>query len=193
MQETITRCPWVIKGDTLYESYHDLEWGVPIHDDRKHFELLILESAQAGLSWRTVLGRREGYRKAFADFNPAIVAQFGEEEVKTLMTYPDIIRHEKKIRSAISNAKRFCLLQKEYGSFDAYIWQFVNGKTLYNKWKNLKEIPSQTEESKALSLDLKKRGFSFVGPTTMYAYMQAAGLVFDHTTDCFCFHQSLPR
>lgn len=186
MTETILRCPWVTTGCSLYESYHDHEWGIPVHDDIKHFELLTLESAQAGLSWLTVLKRREGYRKAFANFHPEIVATFSEEKIQELMQNVGIIRNQLKIRAAISNAQGFLLIQEEFGSFDKYIWQFVQGKTITNRWKTLKEIPPETKESKALSLDLKKRGFKFVGPTIMYAHMQAAGLVNDHTMDCFC-------
>ena len=180
------RCAWVT-SDPLYQEYHDHEWGVPVHDDQKHFEFLILEGAQAGLSWLTILKRREGYRRAFAEFNPEKVALFDEEKVSELMQDIRIIRNQQKIRAAISNAKHFLAIQKEFGTFDRYIWGFVNGKTLQNNRRSIKEIPPETEESKALSKDLKKRGFRFVGPTTMYAHMQAAGLVNDHTTDCFCF------
>ena len=182
-----TRCFWVVKGNTLYEKYHDKEWGVPVHDDRKHFEFLILEGAQAGLSWLTILKRREGYRDAFCQFDPKKVAQFDDKKKEELLAFDGIIRNRLKIASAINNAKLFLEIQKEFGSFDAYIWQFVGGKPIQNHWKSIKKIPAETKESKALSKDLKKRGFSFVGPTVMYAHMQATGLVNDHTTDCFCY------
>ncbi len=183
----VKRCPWVTAGNQLYADYHDKEWGVPVHDDRKHFEFLILEGAQAGLSWLTILKRREGYRVAFADFNPEVVAGYDEAKMKELQQFEGIIRNRLKIISAVNNAKLFLQIQKEFGSFDKYIWQFVGGKTIQNKWKSLKEIPPETKESKALSADLRKRGFKFVGPTVMYAHMQAMGLVNDHTTDCFCY------
>ena len=183
----LQRCPWVTPGSDIYEIYHDTEWGVPVHDDRKHFEFLILEGAQAGLSWLTVLKRREGYRKAFANFDPEVVAKFTEEKVEELMQDDSIIRNKLKIRSCITNAKHFLQIQKEFGSFDKYIWEFVKGKPIQNHPRTLKEIPIDSPESKALSKDLKKRGFSFVGPTVMYAYAQATGLVNDHTTNCFCY------
>jgi DNA-3-methyladenine glycosylase I len=183
----VKRCPWVQSGNELYEAYHDTEWGVPVHDDRKHFEFLILEGAQAGLSWLTILKRREGYRVAFADFDPEVVATYTEAKMKELMHFEGIIRNRLKIASAVNNAKLFLQIQKEFGSFDNYIWKFVGGKPIQNKWKTLKEIPPETKESKALSADLRKRGFKFVGPTVMYAHMQATGLVNDHTTDCFCY------
>ena len=186
MTKQVIRCSWVTSGCPLYESYHDTEWGIPVHDDIKHFEFLILESAQAGLNWLTILKRREGYRKAFANFDPRVVAIFSEEKVQELLLNPEIIRNQLKIRAAISNAKKFLLIQEEFGSFDKYIWQFVNGKTIYNQPTPLERIPSETPESKALSLDLKKRGFKFVGSTIMYAYMQATGLVNDHSSNCFC-------
>jgi DNA-3-methyladenine glycosylase I len=179
------RCEWVQKGNALYEEYHDSEWGVPVHDDRKHFEFLILEGAQAGLSWLTILKRREGYRTAFANFDPAIVARYDAAKVAELLAFEGIIRNRLKIASAITNAALFLEIQKEFGSFDRYIWQFVGGKTIQNKWKSIKELPPETEESRALSKDLRKRGFKFVGPTVMYAHMQATGLVNDHVTGCF--------
>lgn len=185
----IHRCQWVPEGNELYAHYHDTEWGVPVHNDRKHFEFLILEGAQAGLSWLTILKRRDGYRKAFADFDPKKVAKYDEAKAAELMQCADIIRNKLKIASAITNAQLFLDIQKEFGSFDNYIWQFVNGKTIQNCWKSLSEIPPETKESLALSKDLKKRGFKFVGPTVMYAHMQATGLVNDHTIDCFRYHE----
>lgn len=179
------RCPWVPKENELYERYHDEEWGNPIHDDRVHFEFLILEGAQAGLSWETILKRRDGYRKAFAQFDPVKVAKFDQKKVEQLLLDPGIIRNRGKVNSAIENAKHFLEIQKEYGSFDAYVWQFVGGKPICNKWTSLKQIPPKTLESVALSKDLQKRGFKFVGPTIIYAYMQAVGLVNDHTSDCY--------
>lgn len=183
----IHRCAWVPVGNELYEKYHDKEWGVPVHDDRKHFEFLILEGAQAGLSWLTILKRREGYRRAFANFDPKKVAKYDEAKIAELLQNKDIIRNRLKIRSSINNAKLFLEIQKEFGTFDNYIWGFVNGKTMQNKRKSIREVPPETKESKALSVDLKKRGFSFVGPAVIYAHMQATGLVNDHTIDCFCF------
>lgn len=181
------RCEWVQAGNALYEAYHDKEWGIPVHDDRKHFEFLILEGAQAGLSWITILKRREGYRKAFAGFDPKKVAKFDETKVEQLMQDEGIIRNRLKITAAINNAKCFLQVQKEFGTFDRYIWQFVNHKPIKNQWKSIKEIPCQSKESQALSKDLQKRGFRFVGPTIMYAHMQAIGLINDHTVDCFCY------
>jgi DNA-3-methyladenine glycosylase I len=181
---TLKRCDWVSAGNELYETYHDQEWGVPVHDDRKHFEFLILEGAQAGLSWLTILKRREGYRKAFANFDPKKVAKYDEAKIEELMQCTDIIRNRLKIISAVNNAKLFLEIQKEFGSFDKYIWGFVKGKTLQNQRKSMREVPPETEESRALSKDLRKRGFKFVGPTVIYAHMQALGLVNDHTVDC---------
>ncbi len=184
----VFRCPWA-SGNELDKHYHDTEWGVPVHDDRKHFEFLILEGAQAGLSWRTILKRRDGYRQAFADFDPAVVATYDDKKVAELMQDKGIIRNRLKIMSCVSNAKCFLEVQKEFGSFDRYIWQFVGGKTIQNKRKTRKEVPAETPESRALSADLKKRGFKFVGPTVMYAHMQATGLVNDHLVDCFCYQR----
>lgn len=186
MNKKKVRCQWVVEGNELYENYHDSEWGVPVHDDRKHFEFLILEGAQAGLSWLTILKRREGYRKAFANFDPKKVAVFDENTVERLLKDEGIIRNRLKVASVINNAKCFLEVQKEFGSFDAYIWSFVGGKPIQNHWKSIEEIPAETKESKALSKDLIKRGFRFVGPTIIYAHMQATGLVNDHTVDCFC-------
>lgn len=180
----ISRCAWA-QGNTLYETYHDTEWGVPVHDDNKHFEFLILEGAQAGLSWLTILKRREGYRKAFANFKPEEVARYDEAKINALIQDEGIIRNRLKIVSAVMNARYFLEIQKEFGSFDAYVWSFVGGKPAQNTWKSIKEIPVESKESIALSADLRKRGFKFVGPTVIYAHMQATGLVNDHTIDCF--------
>ena len=184
MPDEKIRCGWVgIKPHFI--SYHDEEWGVPVHDDHHHFEMLILEGAQAGLSWSTILLRREGYRKAFAGFDPVKVARFDVRKQAALLNNTGIIRNRLKIKSAITNAKALLEIQAEFGSFDAYIWQFVGDKPKINSWKDMSEVPATTPESDVLSKDLKKRGFSFVGSTVMYAHMQAAGLVNDHTTDCF--------
>ena len=165
--------------------YHDKEWGVPVHDDRTHFEFLILEGAQAGLSWDTILKRREGYRKAFAGFDPKKVAKFGPKDVERLLADPGIIRNRLKVASTIANAKAFLEVQKEFGSFDKYVWQFVGGKPKQNKWKTMRDLPAKTRESEELSKDLIKRGFRFVGPTIIYAHMQACGMVNDHMVSCF--------
>jgi DNA-3-methyladenine glycosylase I len=183
------RCPWVTVGNKLYEDYHDKEWGVPVDDDHKHFEFLVLEGAQAGLSWLTILKRREGYRQAFANFNPQIVAKYDEHNIAELLINEGIIRNRLKILSAINNAQRFLEVQAEFGSFNTYVWQFVGGSPIQNEWKNFKEIPAETQESKALSHDLKKRKFNFVGSTIIYAYMQATGLVNDHIHDCFRYQE----
>ena len=184
MKTSIARCPWP-GDDPLMISYHDEEWGKPTHDDRKHFEFLILEAAQAGLSWRTVLLKREGYRKAFADFDPVKVAKFNAAKIERLILNPAIIRNRLKIQSAVNNAKLFLKVQKEFGSFDNYIWQFVGGKPKVNRWKTLKQLPATSPESDALSADLKKRGFKFVGSTVIYAHMQAVGMINDHLESCF--------
>jgi DNA-3-methyladenine glycosylase I len=183
MSSTVSRCAWAT-SDLLAE-YHDREWGDPVHDDRKHFEFLILEGAQAGLSWETVLKRREGYRSAYAGFDPVQVAAFGVADAERLLQDARIIRNRAKVAASIENARRFLEVQKEFGSFDAYLWGFVGGKTIQNAWNSLGELPAKTPESEALSKDLMKHGFRFVGPTIMYAHMQAAGLVNDHTVDCF--------
>lgn len=182
------RCFWAAEN-ALNQVYHDQEWGVPVHDDRRHFEFLILEGAQAGLSWLTILKRREGYRQAFANFDPIEVSQYDEETIVKLLQFEGIIRNKLKVHSAVNNAKLFLEIQKEFGSFDAYIWGFVGGATIQNHWKTHTDIPSESPESRALSKDLRKRGFNFVGPTVMYAYMQATGLVNDHTVDCFRYCQ----
>ncbi|MFY0698272.1 MAG: DNA-3-methyladenine glycosylase I [Balneola sp.] len=181
-----TRCEWATGQFKEYVTYHDEEWGVPIHNDRTHFEFLILEGAQAGLSWATVLKKRDGYRKSFAGFDPEKVALFDEEKIQELLQFEGIIRNKLKVRSAVTNAQKFLEVQKEFGSFDNYIWQFVDGKPIVNNWENMSEVPATSPESDALSKDLKKRGFKFVGSTIMYAHMQACGLVNDHTVDCFC-------
>ena len=182
------RCAWA-GTDSLYVAYHDQEWGVPVHDDRKLFEMLVLEGAQAGLSWITILRRREGYRRAFDGFDPAVVAGYGEAKVAALLEDTGIIRNRQKVRSAINNAQRFLEVQAEFGSFDGYIWQFVDGKPIVNAWRELSEIPAKTPVSDTLSKDLVKRGFSFVGSTIMYAHMQATGMVNDHVVDCFRYGQ----
>ncbi|MDO8527672.1 MAG: DNA-3-methyladenine glycosylase I [Deltaproteobacteria bacterium] len=169
----------------VYIRYHDTEWGVPVWDDRKLFEFLILEGAQAGLSWLTILKRREGYRKAFSQFDPKKVARYTEIKIKKLMQNTDIIRNQAKIRAAVSNAQAFLKVQKEFGSFAAYSWHFVGNRPIINRRKNIKELPVTTKESDAFSKDLKRRGFKFVGPTIIYAHMQAVGMVNDHTVDCF--------
>jgi len=182
------RCAWCLKFDQYIE-YHDKEWGVPVHDDRIHFEFLILEGAQAGLSWSTILKKREGYRKTFADFDPQKVARFTEARIEKILQDPGIVRNRLKVRGAVNNAKRFLEVQKEFGNFDRYIWSFVNGKPIVNKWKTLNEILPTTKESDALSKDLIKRGFKFVGSTVMYAHMQACGLVNDHLIDCWRYNR----
>jgi len=183
------RCAWAEGGNELYIQYHDREWGVPVHEDRKQFEFLILEGAQAGLSWSTVLNKREGYRRAFANFDPVKVARFSEKKIATLIQNPSIIRNRLKIASAVSNARAFLAIQKEFGSFDTYIWAFVGGKPLKNRWKAMAEIPATSPESDALSKDLKQRGLKFVGSTIMYAHLQAAGLVNDHLVSCFRYRE----
>ena len=182
------RCAWVT-ADPLYQAYHDREWGVPIHDDRRLFELLVLESAQAGLSWLMVLRKREAYREAFDGFDPERVARYGARKVRQLMGNAGIIRNERKIFAAIRNAQAFLKIQKEFGSFDRYQWRFVGGTTKQNAWKTVKELPARTLESDAFSKDLIARGCSFVGSTICYAHMQSAGLVNDHTLDCFRYRQ----
>lgn len=188
-----SRCSWCLKFDQ-YIKYHDEEWGVPVHNDQIHFEFLILEGAQAGLSWSTILKKREGYKKLFANFDPAKVAKFSEKKIETILLNPAIVRNRLKVYAAVNNAKRFLEIQKEFGSFDFYIWSFVSHKTMNNRRKSLKEIPATTKESDALSKDLIKRGFKFVGSTVIYAHMQACGLVNDHVEDCFRYKEvsSLP-
>ena len=165
--------------------YHDREWGVPTHDDRRHFEFLLLEAAQAGLSWSIVLKKRDGYRRAFSQFDPGKVARYSAARIDKLAAEPGIIRNRLKIAAAVKNARAFLAVQKEYGSFDAYCWQFVDGRPRQNRWKSLRQIPATTAESDAFSRDLKRRGFSFVGSTVIYAHMQAVGMVNDHLVDCY--------
>lgn len=178
------RCPWCL-GFDQYVSYHDEEWGVPVYDDKIHFEFLVLESAQAGLSWATILKKREGYRNAFADFDYKVVADFPDSYVEELLYDPGIIRNKLKIKAAINNAQRFMEVQQEFGSFSDYIWSFVGGKPIQNKLQSMKDAPATSAESDRLAKDLKKRGFKFLGSTTIYAHMQATGLVNDHLVDCF--------
>jgi DNA-3-methyladenine glycosylase I len=183
------RCEWAGLQDQLLKDYHDKEWGVPVHDDTVMFEFLILEGAQAGLSWGTILRRRDNFRRAFEGFDPAIVAAYDKSKVARLLKDPGIIRNRLKINSAIQNAGAFLDVQREFGSFDSYVWHFVGGKTKVNRWKSLKEIPAATPESGTLSKDLLGRGFRFVGPTICYAFMQATGMVNDHITSCFRYDQ----
>ncbi len=192
MPETMTRssvrrrrCGWAERGNALYLQYHDTEWGVPVHDDRKLFEFLVLEGAQAGLSWATILNKRENYRKAFAGFDPAKVARFTSKKIDALLRNPGIVRNRLKITAAVHNARRFLKVQDEFGSFDAYLWQFVGGRPLQRRRRSMKDIPATSRESDALSRDLKRRGFQFVGSTIIYAHMQAVGMVNDHVVHCF--------
>lgn len=183
------RCDWVPLDDTLYKVYHDSEWGVPLHDDRKLFELLVLEEMQAGLSWGTILRKRENFRKAFDGFDPRKIVLYGERKTKNLLTDAGIIRNRLKVRSAVTNARAFLAVQKEFGSFDSYIWRFMGNRPRINGWRTLKELPAATEESERISADLIKRGFRFVGPTICYAHMQATGMVNDHLVHCFRHHE----
>ena len=179
------RCEWAGTTNDEYIRYHDEEWGVPVHDDRKQFEFLILEGAQAGLSWWTILSRREGYRCAFADFDPEMVARFTKKHIERLLGDERIIRNKLKVNAAVTNARAFLAVQEEFGGFDGYIWRFVEGTTIQNRWKSLKEVPATSNQSDTLSKDLKSRGFKFVGSTIMYAHMQAVGMVNDHLVSCF--------
>ena len=181
----LRRCNWVALDDPLMLRYHDQEWGVPVHDDRRHFEFLVLEGAQAGLSWSTVLNKREGYRRAFSEFEPAKVARYTEKRIQRLIGDPAIIRNRLKIRSAVRNAQAFLAIQAEFGSFDAYCWRFVGGSPKLNRRRASRAIPASSRESDLFSRDLKARGFNFVGSTVIYAFMQAVGLVNDHRVDCF--------
>ena len=183
MNKQLNRCFWA-NGDDIYIAYHDHEWGVPVHDDRHLFEMLILEGAQAGLSWITILKKRENYRRAFDHFDAAKIARYDARKIQKLLTDPGIVRNRLKINAAVQNAKAFLAVQKEFGSFDKYIWQFVGGKPILNSWKK-GQTPAHTKESDAMSKDLLKRGFKFVGSTICYAFMQAVGMVNDHTVDCF--------
>lgn len=179
------RCPWSIGVGEDYVRYHDTEWGVPVHDDRTHFEFLLLEGAQAGLSWSTILRKRDGYRKAFAGFDPEKVARFNKRSEQRLLNDEGIVRNRLKVSSAITNARAFLEVQDEFNSFDNYIWRFVEGRPIVNRWRRQSQVPATSKESDALSKDLKSRGFRFVGPTIMYAHMQAIGLVNDHIVSCF--------
>ncbi len=180
----LRRCAWP-GSDPLYLAYHDREWGVPVHDDRLLFEFLTLEGAQAGLSWITILRKRQAYREAFAGFDPEVVARFGRAKVEKLLANPGIVRNRRKVESAVTNARAFLKVQEEFGSFAAYQWSFVDGRPIRNVWKLIREIPARTPASDAFSRDLKNRGFRFVGSTICYAHMQAVGMVNDHTVDCF--------
>ena len=181
----VKRCAWSTGVAPEYQLYHDTEWGVPVRDDRKHFEFLLLEGAQAGLSWWTILRKREGYRQAFADFDPVKVARFNARSIERLVANPHIVRNRQKIEAAVVNARCFLDVQEEFGSFDAYVWPFVGGKPIVNRWRKQNQVPPTSKESDALSKDLKSRGFKFVGSTIIYAHMQATGLVNDHLIDCF--------
>jgi DNA-3-methyladenine glycosylase I len=187
------RCSWCENSFDAYVEYHDQEWGMPVHDDRKHFEFLILEGAQAGLSWATILKRRDGYRKAFADFEPNKVAKYPDSRCEELLLDPGIIRNRLKVFGAVNNAQKFLEVQSEFGTFDKYIWSFVSGEPIVNSRKTMSEVPATTKESDELSKDLKKRGFKFVGSTIMYAHMQACGLVNDHTVDCFRYKEVINK
>src|ERR1700757_3969423 len=186
---TSKRCSWVNEDDPLLLEYHDREWGVPVHSDRKHFEALVLSGAQAGLNWSLVLKKREGYRRAFDRFDPEKVAHYSEKQPRTLLTDAEIIRNRMKIEAAVRNARAFLKIQEEFGGFDAYCWRFVGGQPKLNRWKATRQIPATSVESETFSKDLKQRGFSFVGPTVAYAYMQAAGLVNDHLVECFRYRE----
>ena len=185
------RCDWVDLKNPRYVAYHDNEWGVPVHDDRKHFEMLVLEGAQAGLSWATILNRREGYREAFDNFDPKIIAGYSEEKLLELQQNPAIIRNRLKIRSAVTNARVFLKIQEEFGDFDRYIWRFVDGIPLINHYRSLEDVPASTPLSTLISKELRKQGMTFVGPTILYAYMQAVGVVNDHLTSCFRYDRGM--
>jgi DNA-3-methyladenine glycosylase I len=182
---SVARCPWSLNGDEAYQRYHDDEWGVPVRDDRTHFEFLILESAQAGLSWAIVLRKREGYRRAFADFDPERVARFNSRSIERLVNDPGIVRNRQKITAAVGNARGFLRLREEFGSFERYVWRFVDGRPIVNRRRSQSDVPATSRESDALSKDLKRRGFGFVGSTIVYAHMQATGMVNDHLVTCF--------
>jgi DNA-3-methyladenine glycosylase I len=182
---TVDRCPWSEGVDRDYRHYHDAEWGVPVHDDPTHFEFLVLESAQAGLSWAVILRKREGYRRAFADFDPQRVARFNRRSVERLVADAGIVRNKLKIESTIGNARAFLDVQEEFGSFENYVWRFVEGEPIVNRWRRQAQVPATSPKADALSKDLKSRGFKFVGPTIVYAQMQATGLVNDHLMSCF--------
>jgi len=189
-ERRINRCTWVGSDNPLMLEYHDREWGVPVHDDRRHFEFLVLEAAQAGLSWSIVLKKREGYRRAFSQFDPSKVARYTQTRIQKLIADPSIIRNRMKIEAAVRNARAFLAIQGEFGSFDAYCWRFVDGRPRLNRWKAMREIPTTSLESDAFSTDLKRRGFTFVGSTVIYAHMQAVGMVNDHLVGCFRYRET---
>ena len=184
MSAVSTRCPWV-GSDPLYQRYHDDEWGIPLHDDRRLFEMLVLEGAQAGLAWVTILRKRDDYRKAFDHFDPGRIARYDNRRITRLLDNPGIVRNRRKVESTVSNARAFLAVQEAHGSFDAYIWRFVEGTPIRNQWRRMSTVPAETTESHAMSKALKHRGFRFVGPTICYAFMQATGMVNDHLVDCF--------
>lgn len=187
--DTRTRCEWATTGDPLYIAYHDSEWGVPVHEDRLLLEMLILGGAQAGLSWATILKKRDQYRRAFDHFDAQKIASYGDRKITELLGNPGIIRNRQKIQAAIRNARGFLAIQEAYGSFHTYIWRFVDGVPQINRWRSMRELPATSPESEAMSKDLKKHGFSFVGPTICYAFMQSVGMVNDHTVDCFRYQE----
>jgi len=180
----MTRCPWC-GDDPLYVQYHDEEWGTPVHDERTHFEFLLLETQQAGLSWRTILGKREAYRRAFANFEPERVALYSEKDIERLLQDPGLIRNRRKLEAAVANARAFLAIQAQYGSFDSWIWSFTDGQPVINRWETIAEIPARTELSDLISAEMKKAGFAFVGSVTIYAHLQAIGIVNDHLVSCF--------
>ena len=184
-----TRCAWAEAGDENYIAYHDNEWGKPVHDDQTHYEFLVLESFQSGLSWKTILNKRDNFRKAFADFDYKKVAKFNEDKVHQLLQNQGIVRNQLKIKAAINNAQRFQKIRQEFGSFDSYIWSFTNNNVIIGHWREISEVPARTDLSDKIAKDLKKRGFKFMGSTVVYAYMQAVGMVNDHITDCFRYQQ----
>jgi len=189
VSRSIARCPWVNADDALMVDYHDREWGVPVHDDPRHFEFLVLEGAQAGLSWSIVLRKRDGFRRAFSGFDPGKVARYTPARIQKLVADPAIIRNRMKIEAAVTNARAFLAVQEEFGSFDSYCWKFVDGRPRVNRWKSMKDIPASSAESDAFSKDLKRRGFRFVGSTIIYAHMQAVGMVNDHVLGCFRYRE----
>lgn len=186
MTNDLQRCAWVT-ADPLYRAYHDQEWGIPVHDDTRLFEMLILEGVQAGLSWLTILRKRAHYRLVFDGFDAQAIAHYTDDKIAALLADPGIVRNRLKVQATVQNARAFLAVQEQFGSFDAYIWQFVGGRPKLNAWATLTDIPAETAEARAMSKDLRQRGFTFVGPTICYAFMQACGLVHDHTTDCFCY------
>jgi len=187
--QPVKRCAWAGVTDPMMIEYHDREWGVPAHDDRRHFEFLVLEAAQAGLSWSIVLRKREGYRRAFDGFDPAVVARYTASRIRRLLANPEIVRNRLKIEAAVQNARQFLSIQEEFGSFDRYCWKFVDGRPRVNRWTSIKEVPATSRDSDSFSKDLKRRGFRFVGSTIIYAHMQAVGMVNDHLIDCFRYRE----